>query len=203
MSTDRRIDEYIKKSALFAKPILEHLRALIHEACPQIEETMKWGFPHFEYEGILCSMASFKNHASFGFWKGTLMKDSNQLLTIMGETDMARFDKITSLEDRPPDKLLLAYIKEAARLNEEGIKLPSKKKKPKKADIPMPEEMSAALKRNKQASAAYEQLSPSHKREYLEWITEAKTEATREKRLDTTIEWLTEGKSMHWKYQAK
>ena len=202
MSKDPRIDEYIKKSAPFAKPILEHIRALVHRACPKVEETMKWGFPHFEYKGIICSMASFKKHSSFGFWKGSVMKDSKQLLTIMGETDMARFDNLTSLEDLPSDKILLAYIKEAARLNEEGIKLPAKEKT-KRAEIPIPEELSAALKRNKKALATFEQLSPSHKREYLEWITEAKTEATREKRLDTTVEWLSEGKSMNWKYQAK
>ena len=203
MSTDRRIDDYIKKSAPFAKPILEHLRSLVHQGCPQVEETMKWGFPHFEYKGIICSMASFKNHASFGFWKGSLMKDSKQLLTIMGDTDMARFDKIVSLKDLPADKILLEYIREAARLNEEGIKLPAKEKRTKRPEIPMPEEFTAALKRNKKALTTFEQLSASHKREYLEWITEAKTEATREKRLDTTIEWLSEGKNMNWKYQAK
>jgi uncharacterized protein YdeI (YjbR/CyaY-like superfamily) len=202
MSIDTRIDAYIKKTAPFAQPILEHIRKVVHKACPEVKETMKWGFPHFEHKGIICSMASFKKHASFGFWKGSVMKDSNQLLTVMGDTDMARFDKLTSVEDLPSDKILIAYIKEAVRLNEEGIKLPTKEKS-KRMEIPMPEELSAALRRNKKALITYEQLSPSHKREYLEWITEAKTEATREKRLDTTIEWLAEGKSMHWKYQAK
>lgn len=202
MSTDPRIDAYIKKSAPFAQPILEHIRKLVHKACHQVEETMKWGFPHFEYKGIICSMAAFKKHASFGFWKGSVMKDSNELLTMVGDTDMARFDKLTSVEDLPSDKVLIAYIKEAVRLNEEGVKLPIKEKS-KRMEIPMPEEFSAVLRRNKKALTTYERLSPSHKREYLEWITEAKTEATREKRLDTTIEWLAEGKSMHWKYQPK
>ncbi len=201
MSTDSRIDEYIKNSAPFAQPILQHLRLLVHSACPQVEETMKWSFPHFDYKGILCSMASFKQHCSFGFWKGSVMKDSKQLLTIVGETDMARFDKITSLRDLPADKILIAYIKEAVRLNEEGIKLPAKEKTIGKAKISMPEELTAALKKNKKALATFEQFSPSHKREYLEWITESKTDATREKRIETTIEWLSEGKSRHWKYQ--
>jgi uncharacterized protein YdeI (YjbR/CyaY-like superfamily) len=199
MSTDPRIDEYIKKSAPFAQPILKHLRMLVHKACPQIEETMKWSFPHFDYKGILCSMAAFKQHCSFGFWKGSVLKDSKQLLKAVGETDMGWFDKITSLKDMPPDKVLIAYIKEAARLNEEGVK-PVKEKKVGKAEIPMPGELTAALKKNKKAQTTFEQFSPSHKREYLEWITEAKTDDTRKKRIVTTIEWLTEGKSRHWKY---
>jgi uncharacterized protein YdeI (YjbR/CyaY-like superfamily) len=161
---------------------------------------MKWSFPHFHYKGILCSMASFKQHCSFNFWKGSVMKDSKQLLTTIGATDMRRFDKITSLKDLPSDKTIMAYIKEAVRLNEEGVKLPPKQKKNTKADIPVPEELNSALKKNKKALATFEQFSPSHKREYLEWITEAKTEVTRKKRIETAIEWMTAGKSKHWKY---
>lgn len=201
MSTDPRIDDYIKKSAPFAQPILQHLRSLVHKACPHVEETMKWSFPHFDYKGILCSMAAFKQHCSFGFWKGTVMKDSKELLNVVGDTNMAHFDRITSLKDLPSDKVLMSYIKEAVRLNEEGVKLPSKEKKPSKAEIPIPEELVSALKRNKKAKETFDQFSPSHKREYLEWITEAKSDATKEKRIDTMIEWLTEGKSRHWKYQ--
>ena len=135
MSTDTRIDDYIKNSAPFAQPILHHLRKLVHQACPQVEETMKWSFPHFDYKGILCSMASFKQHCSFGFWKGSIIADSKQLLTIAGDTDMGRIEKITSLKDIPADKVMMAYIKEAARLNEDGVKLPSKEKKTIKAMI--------------------------------------------------------------------
>jgi uncharacterized protein YdeI (YjbR/CyaY-like superfamily) len=113
---------------------------------------------------------------------------------------MGHFDKITSLKDLPSDKIMIAYIKEAVRLNDEGTRITSKEKKP-KVEIAMPEELASALKRNKKALAAFEQFSQSHKREYLEWITEAKTDATREKRIETTIEWLTEGKSRNWKYE--
>jgi len=196
MATDPRIDDYIEKSAPFAKPILQHLRILVHQACPAIEETLKWGFPHFDYKGILCSTASFKQHCRFGFWKGSILSDSKQLLTLIGKTEMARFNKIESFKDLPKDKVLIAYIKEADRLNEEGIALPAKEKIG-KAEIPMPKESSSALKRNKKALATFEQFSPSNKREYIEWITEA----TREKRIETTIGWVTEGKSRNWKYK--
>jgi uncharacterized protein YdeI (YjbR/CyaY-like superfamily) len=200
MQTDPRIDDYVKKAASFAQPILQHLRLLVHKACPDVQETMKWSFPHFDYKGILCSMAAFKQHCTFGFWKASIMKDPEQILKLVGKTAMGHFDKITSLKDLPSDKIMIAYIKEAVRLNEEGTRIASKEKKP-KAEIAMPEEFAIALKRNKKALAAFEQFSQSHKREYLEWITEAKTEATREKRIEKTIEWLTEGKSRNWKYE--
>lgn len=199
-SRDPRIDAYIMKSAPFAQPIMEHLRKLVHKACPQVEETIKWGFPHFEYKGILCSMAAFKQHCSFGFWKAALMKDEHKVLKVADKHAMGHFDRITSLESLPADKILLAYIKEAARLNEEDVKLPAKAKAGKK-EIETPEELLKALKKNKAAHKAFENFSPSHRREYIEWITEAKTEATRDKRIQTTIEWLTEGKSRNWKYE--
>ncbi|HYE53887.1 MAG TPA: YdeI/OmpD-associated family protein [Chitinophagaceae bacterium] len=199
-SKDPRIDAYIKKSAPFAQPILTHLRELVHKACPDVEETIKWGFPHFDYKGILCSMAAFKQHCNFGFWKGNLMKDDKQLLSRVGVTEMGYFDKITTLKDLPSDKILTAYIKEAAKLNEAGVKLPAKPKTTEKKPLETPPELQAALKKNKAAQIVFEGFSPSHKREYIEWITEAKTEATRDKRIATTIEWLTEGKSRHWKY---
>lgn len=200
---DPRIDAYIEKSAAFAHPIMEHLRELVHKTCPEVTETVKWRFPHFEYKGILCSMAAFKQHCSFGFWKGALMKDSQGLLKNVGETGMGHFEKITSLKDLPPDKILVAYIKEAMKLNDEGIKLPAKPKSPVKKDVNPPPELLAALKKNKAAQKAYDAFSPSHKREYIEWITEAKTEATRHKRLGQAIEMMAEGKSRHWKYERK
>jgi uncharacterized protein YdeI (YjbR/CyaY-like superfamily) len=199
-STDPRVDAYIKKSAPFAQPILQHLRQLVHKACPNVQETMKWSFPHFEHKGLLCSMAAFKQHCSFGFWKASLMKDDKELLSRAGKTGMGHFDRITSLDDLPSDKILLAYIKQAVKLNEEEVKLPPKTKQPAKP-VETPADLMAALKKNKKASATFEGFSPSHKREYVEWITEARTEATRNKRIETTLEWLTEGKSRHWKYQ--
>lgn len=200
---DPRIDAYIEKSAPFAHPILEHLRELVHKACPDVTETIKWGFPHFEYKGILCSMAAFKQHCSFGFWKGAIMKDSQGLLKSVGETSMSHFEKVTSLKDLPSDKILVAYIKEAVKLNDEDVKLPAKPKSAVKKEVNPPPELLAALKKNKAASKAYEAFSPSHKREYIEWITEAKTEATRNKRLEQAIEMMSEGKSRHWKYERK
>ncbi len=205
MSHDPRIDAYIEKSADFAKPILNHLRALVHKACPDVQETMKWSFPHFEYKGILCSMASFKQHCTFGFWKGAIMKDAGKLLDAVGETAMGHFGRITSLKDLPPDKTILAYIREAMELNELGVPLPSTRKDGKKTskEVIVPDEILKALKKNKAALKTFETFPPSHKREYIEWITEAKTEPTREKRIAQMLEWLAEGKSRNWKYERK
>jgi uncharacterized protein YdeI (YjbR/CyaY-like superfamily) len=202
-NSDPRIDAYIQKSAEFAHPILEHIRKLVHKACPDVEETIKWGMPFFQNNGaILCHMAAFKQHCAFGLWNAPLLKDPEGILQVKEKGAMGHLDKISSKKDLPADKILISYIREAAALNEAGIKKTSIKKAPKK-ELPVPEELTAALQKNKKAKASFEGFSPSHRREYIEWITEAKTEATREKRIATTVEWLTEGKSRMWKYEKK
>lgn len=200
---DPRVDEYIAKSADFAKPILNHLRDLVHKACPDVEETMKWSFPHFEFAGsILCSMAAFKQHCAFGFWLGSLMADPHKLMSAVGEkTAMGHFGQIKNINDLPADKILITYIKEAMSLNEKGIKVKKKEKAGEIKEVEIPSYFKEALKKNKKAHEAFHKFSPSHRKEYLEWITEAKTEATRTKRMETTLEWLSEGKPKHWKYK--
>lgn len=193
-------DAYIAKSAPFARPILEKLRKLFHLACSDFEEVMKWGFPHFDYKGPVGSMAAFKQHASWGFWKAKLMKDPHGLLKLMANHSMGH-GKVTDVSQLPPDKILLAYIREAVALNEQGIKAPAPKKK--KGELVVPDYFMAALKKNKKALATFNGFSPSHRREYVEWVTEAKQDATREKRLATAIEWIAEGNPRNWKYMKK
>ncbi|CAN5593978.1 YdeI family protein [soil metagenome] len=202
-TTEPRIDAYIEKSAEFAKPVLQHIRKLVHKACPGIEENIKWSMPFFDYKGAsVCNMASFKQHCSFGFWKAALMKDPEGIFNKEGKNAMGQFDRIISLKDLPADKILIAYIKEAAMLNEAGIKMPAKPKAAVK-EIPVPEELTAALKKNKKAQAVFEKFPPSHKKEYIQWISEAKTEPTRDKRIAAAIEWIAEGKGRNWKYEKK
>ena len=206
---DPRIDAYIAKAAEFARPILQHLRQLIHKGCPDSTETVKWGMPFFEYNGsILCNMAAFKQHCAFGFWNARQLKDPEGVLQVAERHAMGHFDRITSQKDLPADKIILAYIREAALLIKEGKNIsPQAKKKLAKAPaataLPVPAGLTAALKKNKKAQAAFDAFSPSHRKEYIEWIAEAKTEATRDRRIATTLEWLTEGKSRHWKYHKK
>ena len=197
---DPRIDAYIAKAAPFAQAILQHIRKLVHKACPDITETMKWSFPHFEYKGVVCSMAAFKQHCAFGFWKASIMKDPNKIMQIKDRGAMGHFDRITTVKDLPADKIMIAYIKEAVLLNENGIKLPAKTKTTQK-EIVVPADIIAALKKNSKAKKVFEAFSPSHQKEYIEWITEAKTEPTRIKRLNTMLEWLEEGKDRNWKYK--
>jgi uncharacterized protein YdeI (YjbR/CyaY-like superfamily) len=191
---DKRVDAYIARSRDFAKPVLQHLRDLIHDTCPEVEETLKWSVPHFEYKGPFAGMAAFKEHCTFGFWKGSLIMQDNGSSAAMGQ-----FGRITKVSDLPPKPVMKRYIKEAMRLNDSGAKAPRVVKA--RADIPVPKDVQSALSRNRKAKAAFDAFSPSHRREYLEWITEAKTEATREKRLATAIEWMSEGKSRNWKYR--
>jgi uncharacterized protein YdeI (YjbR/CyaY-like superfamily) len=195
-TTDPRVDAYIEKSAEFAKPILTHIRKLVHRACPDISETMKWSFPHFDHKGTVCSMASFKQHCAFGFWKQSLMeKDAFPAQ----KTAMGSFGRITSLNDLPDDKVMIGLVHQAIELNERGIKVA--KKPVERKDLVVPDDMTEALKKNKKAKTVFDAFSYSNQKEYVEWITEAKTEATRNKRLATTIEWLAEGKSRNWKYE--
>ena len=198
---NKAVDAYIEKSADFARPILLHIRELVHKACPDVEEKMKWSFPHFDYKNeMMCSMASFKQHCAFGFWKASLMKDTVLTENAKSESAMGHMGRITSLKDLPPDKKIIGYIKEAMELTDRGIKLPPKVKSDKQ-ELVVPHYFLQALGKNKKAKATFEGYGYSHKKEYLEWITEAKTESTRNKRLETALEWMAEGKSRHWKYK--
>jgi uncharacterized protein YdeI (YjbR/CyaY-like superfamily) len=194
---DPRIDAYIEKSAGFARPILEHLRALVHEACPDVEESLKWSMPFFSYKAApMCMMAAFKQHCSFGFWL------SKEVTGGSDEDGMGQFGKLATLKDLPSDRQLAAYLKKAMALNEAGVK----KARPKAAAKPaptLPDDLSALLAKRQHAAArkAWASFPPGAQREYVEWIAEAKTDATRQKRLATTLEWLAEGKRRNWKYE--
>jgi len=200
--TDVRIDAYIDRSAPFAKPILQHIRKLVHQACPEVTETIKWGMPFFEYKGIICNMAAFKNHCSLGFFKAGQMKSAPELQASNKEA-MGHLGKITSMQDLPTDEVLTGYIKEAAALNEAGVKKAVPKKATETKELIIPDEITQALENNSVAKSTFDSFPYSHKKEYVEWITEAKTEATRSKRIATMLEWLEEGKSRNWKYERK
>jgi uncharacterized protein YdeI (YjbR/CyaY-like superfamily) len=197
--TDPRIDAYIARSAEFARPILVYLRELVHASCPAVEESIKWGFPHFLYRGaILCSMAAFKRHAAFGFWKGALIDDVGG--TGDDQVAMGQFGRLTTLADLPPKKVLAGYIRAAMKLNEDGAKVPGRERKTPKAELPVPAELAAALRSNAKARATFEKFTSSHRRDYSEWIAEAKREETRLRRAATAVEWLAEGKPRNWKH---
>ncbi|MES2655558.1 MAG: YdeI/OmpD-associated family protein [Bacteroidota bacterium] len=199
---DKRIDAYIAKAQPFAQPILNHLRKLIHQANPEVQETIKWGMPSFDYKGPFCSMASFKQHVAFGFWKPSLLNDPEGYLqerSNQGGEAMGNLGRITGLKDLPPDKVIIDFIKQAKKLNDDGIKLPPKPVK-EKTELVIPDYFTKALSKNKKAWTVFENFSYSNKKEYVEWVKEAKTESTQQKRLDTAIEWISEGKIRNWKY---
>ena len=194
---DPRIDAYIEKSAEFARPILSYLREVIHGACPDVEEATKWGMPYFSYRGMLCGMASFKAHASFGFWKAALVTPDDK-----NDEGMGNFGRLTSVKDLPPRRKLEGYIRKAMKLNEDDVKPARPKGVAPKAPAELPDDLAAALRKNRKAKAVYDAFSPSAKREYVEWISEAKREATRESRVKQAVEWIAEGKQRNWKYMA-
>jgi uncharacterized protein YdeI (YjbR/CyaY-like superfamily) len=195
---DPRLDAYIAKSADFARPILHHLRLLVHKVCPEVEETMKWSFPHFDYKGIMCSMASFKQHCAFSFWKTALMKDAKKMLDNRSSA-MGSFGRLTSLKDLPSDQIITRYIREAMKLNDDGVQ-PKKAKSVEKKELIVPNYVIDALRKNKKALSTFENFSSTNKKDYLEWIEGSKTQETRDKRLDQAIEWMAEGKIRNWKY---
>lgn len=193
---DQRVDAYIAKSADFAKPVLTHIREIVHEACPPVQETIKWGAPFFDYHGVMCSMAAFKDHCAFGFWKASLVLDDKNA---KAQEAAGHFGRITSVADLPPKKTMIGYIRKAMELNEQAVQPKRPPKHPKKP-LTVPPYLIAALKKNKKALAAFEKFPPSHRREYVAWITEAKRDATRERRVATAVEWMAEGKARNWKY---
>ncbi|HNY01046.1 MAG TPA: YdeI/OmpD-associated family protein [Bacteroidales bacterium] len=196
------VDRYIESSADFARPILTHLRELVHRACPDTEEKIKWGFPHFDYKGVYVSMASFKEHCAFNFWKAKEMDDPHGLLAGREEKAMGNFGRIRSLSDLPPDKILLEYLKLAKELNDRGIKrVTTRPSTADKESLEIPADLAAELNRNQAARQHFDAFTYGKKREYILWITEAKTDATREKRISTAVEWIAEGKVRNWKYQ--
>ena len=194
---DPRVDAYIAKSADFAKPILTHVRATFHAACPSLEEKIKWGFPHFDYKGQFASMAAFKAHASIGFWKADLLPGKAS----KASEGMGQIGRVTSMKDLPSKRVLVGYIKAAMKLNDLGIK-PVRKKAEPKAVLRHPPAFAAALKKNKKALAHFTAFTPGKRRDYLEWIIEAKTDETRARRIATTVEWVSEGKARNWRYES-
>ncbi|HEV7589046.1 MAG TPA: YdeI/OmpD-associated family protein [Longimicrobium sp.] len=196
---DPRFDQYIARAPEFARPILAHLREVVHEACPEVKEMIKWSSPHFDYKGPLCHMASFKQHCGFGFWKGALVVGENAA----GDESAGQFGRLTSLADLPPDDVIAGYVREAKRLNDEGVKAPARSKPAEAKELAMPDDLAAALRGNPAALAAFDRFSPSKRKDYVDWITEAKSAATRTKRLDTAVEWIAEGKARHWKYEKR
>lgn len=196
--TNPAFDAYIEKAAPFAQPILKKIRKAFHDADPEIEEVMKWSAPHFDHNGIVGSMAAFKEHVRWGFWKASLMKDPHHILEPLGDTSMSG-SKVKTVDDLPSDKILREYIREAVQLNLDEVKV-ARPKREARPPAEMPDDLAAALKKNKTAAKFFDGFTQSQRREYIEWITEAKQAATREKRLAQAIEWIGEGKPRNWKY---
>ena len=206
MTKPKNHDEYIAQAPEYARPILEKIRAAVHAALPDVEETMKWSTPHFDRDGILLGMAAFKEHARLGFWRATSMKDPEGLLDIIGKTDIGVLHA-KSLKDLPTKAVLARYVKEAARVNAEARAKPKPRPKKKatrvKRDVEVPADLAAALAQNKRARTTFDAFSYTNQREYVEWLEEAKREATRAKRLQTAIDQMEEGKPRNWKYMPQ
>lgn len=200
---DPRCEWYIAKSAEFAKPILNHLRKLVHKGCPEVVEEMKWGMPHFSYKGMFCRMAAFKQHATFGFWHSGLLAARVKDMPRLGAQAMGNFGRLTTLDDLPSDAVLLTLLREAKRLKDEGMKSSKRKVTPKKDRVlTIPGYFLKAVRKNRKALATFEGGSYSFKKEYVAWVVEAKGEATRARRLETAVTWMAEGKNRNWKYGA-
>jgi len=195
MKTDPRIDAYIERQAEFAKPILTHLRSVVHEACPDCEETLKWSMPSFLYRGkILAGMAAFKAHATFHYWYDSMLNEDEKNRSAMGQ-----FGRLTSTDDLPAKAVLIELTRKSMALIESGAKPP--RALATKAAFTVPQDMRAAIDGNPAAKATFDAFPPSAQREYVEWITDAKRDETRGKRLTQAVEWMAEGKRRHWKYE--
>ena len=196
---DPRIDAYVANAAEFARPILERVRETVHAACPDVEETLKWGFPHFVHGGrILCGVAAFRRHVALGFWLGERVTG-----TPGSDEAMGQFGRLAALADLPPKRTLAGWVRKAMALGRAGAKPPGRARRSPRPPAEVPADLAAALASNRKARATFDAFSNSHRREYIEWIGEAKRETTRAQRLATTIEWLAEGKPRNWKYDRR
>lgn len=200
-ANDPRVDAYIAKSPAFARPILTHFRSTVHAARPDIVETIKWGAPMFEHHGIVCSMAAFKTHCRLGFWRMSQIQRPDGMT---GHGITGWYPHVTSLKELPPKAVLLRLVKAAARLNEDGVKV-RRPKRPASAPraLDVPDGLLKALRSNRKALATFEAFSYTNRKDYVEWISEAKREETRASRIATAVEWLAEGKPRNWKYMSR
>lgn len=201
-------DAYIAKAPEFAQPILTKLQTAVRKACPDVVETMKWKWPTWEHHGIMCGMAAFKAHVNMNFWRGQELSDPEGLFEESSNKTMVimHFKKAS---DVPNQRTLIRYIKEAMKLNEATAaerktrKPGTKKKAAPKKSVKAPADLLAALKKKKKALATFEDFSPSNKKDYVEWVTEAKRDETRQKRIAQAVEWMNEGKPRNWKYMKQ
>jgi uncharacterized protein YdeI (YjbR/CyaY-like superfamily) len=192
-----KVDAYITKARPFAKPILKRLRTIIHKGCPQVTEEIKWGAPFYLYQNrVLCATMAFKAHCAIIFWKAALISKKKGK---KAKDEMKRWRRISILEELPSEQDLLAYIKLAMHFNEPTTKLPPREKR--SAPVKVPNDLMYALRANPKALATFEAFTPTRKKDYVYWINGAKTEETRERRLETAIDWMSEGKSRNWKYE--
>jgi uncharacterized protein YdeI (YjbR/CyaY-like superfamily) len=196
---DPRVDAYIEQAPAFAQIVLRHLRGLVHDACPEVAETIRWRMPSFQYRGILCSMAAFKQHCTFGFWHPLMREEAGR--SASSTEAMGQFGRITSVADLPKDGTLKALIRRAAKLNASGVKVP--RPADKKRPLVVPKDLGAALRENDKARVTFKSFSRSRQREYVDWIESAKRDDTRARRLATAIEWLAAGKVKEWRYQKR
>ncbi len=194
---DPRVDAYIKKAPPFAQPILAHLRTIVHRAVPEVEETMKWSSPHFDYKGMFCGISAFKAHVGFGFWKAALLAE--HLPGPGGMSAAGQFGRIASMKDLPSDRELTRILKIAKKLNDDEVKAPSMRKGP-RPELKAPADLLAALAKNKKAGATFDNFPPGQRREYVAWVVEARQASTRAKRIETAVTWMAEGKIRNWKY---
>ncbi|MDQ6917157.1 MAG: YdeI/OmpD-associated family protein [Pseudomonadota bacterium] len=195
----REFDAYIAKAQPFAGPILIRVRTLFHQACPDIGEALKWSHPAFEHRGIVGGMAAFKQHVRIVFWKGALLPDPKGLFRD-GDGKSPGVLMVSEVSQLPPDKALLDYIRRAVDLNIAGAKVPRARATGKAVPLAVPDDLTVVLRKNKRAQVTFDALSTSQRNEYVDWLVTAKQDATRQRRLLTAIEWLSEGKPRHWQY---
>ena len=199
---EARVNAYIAGAAAFARPILTQLREVVHEGCPDVVEEIKWGHPHFTYKGLFCGMAAFKQHCAFGFWKKPVLPARVKALQKGAAGGMGQFGRIASRTDLPARGSMLALVKEAAALNDAGLKTPARKgRRTAQRALQVPDDFIAAVRGNRKALQTFEAASYSFRKEYLTWVTEAKTSETRLRRIKTSVAQMAEGKGKNWKYE--
>lgn len=190
-----KISQYIESADVKKKEILQRLRDFLNRDDFGLTEDWKWHAPNFNSNGMVCWLAFFKSHVGLNFFKGSLIEDLHGLYDNASMDKGNRIIKYKTINEIN-ENLLEYYIYEAIKHNKEGAKITSKK-----VEIEVPKDLAKALEKDIMAKDFFTNLAPGYKRDYIDWIISAKQEKTRLKRLETTLEWLGQGKKKNWRYK--
>jgi hypothetical protein len=201
MIITEQINQYMAELPEWQRRMLVRLRQLIHEAAPEVEEAWRWDKPHFDNAGIMVGLCAFKEHVAVWFHKGALLKDTKKLFEATARTEEKGMRAYKLHEgDKINEAAFLDLVKQAVAVNDKGTKL--REAKPTKKALVVPEDLEQVLRKDPTAWANWEAFPVGHRRAYVEWVTDARQEETRKRRIAQSLEKIREGEQQEERHQV-